>query len=394
MAINSLEKVKDLFADHTYCGRPWETTVVYPDATEIELGGEKVKNDFYTDFPAVQKFYQGQKSEKWLQNVKGEDAKLLKEAKFIWAHTQKTSHQIIITRCEHGNECPDCKRWRRRKPSRVHLHKKLDLPTQRQHGTRFFVAEDDPRFPGKYKTYLQQEEELRLGVLTKAVPDNEFGDDIMRCKERNCNTVFRAAAEGRRHYLLIHGLSGTGCPIPYPCAVCGESFETSYRLAEHKRKAGHRKCDVEAGGDEDDADQGGGDEEEAVSGGRGQGRRGQKLVGRARGTRGRRGQRRGRRGSRQPGGAGRHAGGGEGEMEAEELVGRGRGTRGQRRRGRGSRQPVGGGRQDGGRGAEVEDGHAEDEGDVQQPVAGPSRKTPFSAVPPPQINFYDSTDEE
>ena len=311
-AIKSLEQVRSIMQGHTYCGYPWETVVCYPESSEVELDGQKIKHDFYTDFEEVVDFYDGDKTEAWMRGIR--DTTLLVEARLFADHCQKTNHGWTFVRCRKGDkECKDCKSWRRRRPDRSRIHDRLGLPDVHKHGLRFLINEEDPENPGKFKSYPMLAKELEEGVLAKNLPDHELGDDIIRCKYTSCSTIFKSPTEGRKHYLIIHGISGADCPIPFPCSVCGENFKSRYLLDKHRREAGHRKKDM-------DADL----ETEA----------GADVLpenGRGRGRRGRRGQRVRARGGRGGRGRGRGGGGEEGRAGGDGLQaarGRGRGHRG------------------------------------------------------------------
>ena len=110
--ISSLYEFKSTFEDFCYAGYPWETVVVEPDTTKVNIGGMTMDTNFYSDYHTVSELHVGVPSKDKLMKLSAKEPskELIREARWFNRHADRRSHMLIFRKCDPGpGECKQCR---------------------------------------------------------------------------------------------------------------------------------------------------------------------------------------------------------------------------------------------------------------------------------------------
>ena len=165
------------------------------------------------------------------------------DLKLFYNHVDNRLHAFVFRKCS-PNEANSCKYCRDNPPQSS--QELWDTIPNKTSGGLFYDVRDDEELPGHFSTLLQDISKVNI----KIEPDNKFKNDekFQRCKELNCFCSFKSDEDGRRHMRLAHDAKFN--PLKNVCKFlingvpCGESFETYWKLQQHKIQMCHKQTRV------------------------------------------------------------------------------------------------------------------------------------------------------
>ena len=239
--------IESALGDLTYDGHKVHSVQVPCASSDVVIEGQTFSNEFIPQEKAdlIQKLMTDKKMNK--RRIKEAHPDISEELKIFYKHCDDRLHSYVFRKChpKDANKCKYCKE----NPPRGSKELWETLP-KKSSGGLFYDVEEDPLFPGHYTTLLQ---DVKNVYDIKIKPDNMFKNDekFQRSEEKNCFCTFKSDEDGRRHMRLAHDSKfkskANVCKWLINGTPCGESFETPWRLQQHKTDKGHKKTRVGEG---------------------------------------------------------------------------------------------------------------------------------------------------
>ena len=169
----SFNMVQDSLEGHQYDGYEWIVGSIDPTNQDIRFPKKNTVTPQFSDHEELAQWYR-KKPTKYRQVANNEDEKkYLEDARYYSSHSDIRSHSLYFSRCFEKN-CIRCTRHHEKNPLPPDFDKKLGLPNKKENNALWFTLEEDPKFPGHFKTYKQLVEDLEENPQKKYQPDEEL----------------------------------------------------------------------------------------------------------------------------------------------------------------------------------------------------------------------------